>query len=180
MYECLTSGCSVTRDSLLLPKNLMEITAGVLGKSQGRMIAMQKPREFVLYTIEFFSLYFFDFVASFFRFYFLFCLRCIFCVLSRCTHCGTSSKCTPMMRRGPSGPRSLCNACGLFWANRVGISYDWLITSCLLLLKYVVSGGFVSKDVGTIEFPCVPMNYWHSSRGLNDWFLDWECGDFRL
>ncbi|KAK4742108.1 hypothetical protein SAY87_000109 [Trapa incisa] len=35
-----------------------------------------------------------------------------------CTHCGTSSKCTPMMRRGPAGPRSLCNACGLFWANR--------------------------------------------------------------
>ncbi|KDP41497.1 hypothetical protein JCGZ_15904 [Jatropha curcas] len=35
-----------------------------------------------------------------------------------CTHCGTSSKLTPMMRRGPSGPRSLCNACGLFWANR--------------------------------------------------------------
>ncbi|OWM67689.1 GATA transcription factor 25 [Punica granatum] len=35
-----------------------------------------------------------------------------------CTHCGISSKCTPMMRRGPSGPRSLCNACGLFWANR--------------------------------------------------------------
>ncbi|KAK7301097.1 hypothetical protein RJT34_11957 [Clitoria ternatea] len=35
-----------------------------------------------------------------------------------CMHCGTSSKSTPMMRRGPSGPRSLCNACGLFWANR--------------------------------------------------------------
>lgn len=35
-----------------------------------------------------------------------------------CTHCGISSKCTPMMRRGPSGPRSLCNACGLFWANK--------------------------------------------------------------
>ncbi|KAI4366528.1 hypothetical protein MLD38_022397 [Melastoma candidum] len=35
-----------------------------------------------------------------------------------CTHCGISSKCTPMMRRGPSGARSLCNACGLFWANR--------------------------------------------------------------
>ncbi|KAK2376171.1 GATA transcription factor [Trifolium repens] len=35
-----------------------------------------------------------------------------------CTHCGTSSKSTPMMRRGPSGPRSLCNACGLYWANR--------------------------------------------------------------
>ncbi|KAJ7965837.1 GATA transcription factor [Quillaja saponaria] len=35
-----------------------------------------------------------------------------------CTNCGISSKSTPMMRRGPSGPRSLCNACGLFWANR--------------------------------------------------------------
>ncbi|XP_044474586.1 GATA transcription factor 25-like isoform X2 [Mangifera indica] len=35
-----------------------------------------------------------------------------------CSHCGISSKSTPMMRRGPSGPRSLCNACGLFWANR--------------------------------------------------------------
>lgn len=39
----------------------------------------------------------------------------------RCSHCGISSKSTPMMRRGPSGPRSLCNACGLFWANRVSI-----------------------------------------------------------
>ncbi|XP_055834863.1 GATA transcription factor 25-like isoform X1 [Solanum dulcamara] len=35
-----------------------------------------------------------------------------------CTHCGTSSKATPMMRRGPDGPRSLCNACGLTWANK--------------------------------------------------------------
>ncbi|KAK9733813.1 hypothetical protein RND81_04G094100 [Saponaria officinalis] len=23
-----------------------------------------------------------------------------------------------MMRRGPHGPRTLCNACGLFWANK--------------------------------------------------------------
>ncbi|KAK9112912.1 hypothetical protein Scep_020431 [Stephania cephalantha] len=35
-----------------------------------------------------------------------------------CTHCGISSKSTPMMRRGPSGPRTLCNACGLMWANK--------------------------------------------------------------
>ncbi|XP_010535334.1 PREDICTED: GATA transcription factor 25-like [Tarenaya hassleriana] len=35
-----------------------------------------------------------------------------------CTHCSISSKCTPMMRRGPSGPRTLCNACGLFWSNK--------------------------------------------------------------
>ncbi|KAM3237662.1 GATA transcription factor 25-like [Capsicum chacoense] len=35
-----------------------------------------------------------------------------------CTHCGTSSNNTPMMRRGPDGRRTLCNACGLTWANK--------------------------------------------------------------
>ncbi|KAL3617326.1 GATA transcription factor 24 [Castilleja foliolosa] len=35
-----------------------------------------------------------------------------------CRHCGNSSKSTPMMRRGPDGPRTLCNACGLKWANK--------------------------------------------------------------
>ncbi|KAJ7962681.1 GATA transcription factor [Quillaja saponaria] len=35
-----------------------------------------------------------------------------------CRHCGISEKCTPMMRRGPEGPRTLCNACGLMWANK--------------------------------------------------------------
>ncbi|XP_048428377.1 GATA transcription factor 28 isoform X2 [Pyrus x bretschneideri] len=35
-----------------------------------------------------------------------------------CLHCGTNEKCTPMMRRGPDGPRTLCNACGLMWANK--------------------------------------------------------------
>ncbi|EPS58693.1 hypothetical protein M569_16121, partial [Genlisea aurea] len=35
-----------------------------------------------------------------------------------CRHCGTNEKCTPMMRRGPEGPRTLCNACGLMWANK--------------------------------------------------------------
>ncbi|KMZ62242.1 GATA transcription factor 24 [Zostera marina] len=36
----------------------------------------------------------------------------------QCTHCGIDKKGTPAMRRGPQGPRSLCNACGLTWANR--------------------------------------------------------------
>ncbi|KAG8368591.1 hypothetical protein BUALT_Bualt15G0061400 [Buddleja alternifolia] len=40
-----------------------------------------------------------------------------------CKHCGISSKSTPMMRRGPDGPRTLCNACGLKWANK-GILRD--------------------------------------------------------
>ncbi|URE14504.1 gata transcription factor [Musa troglodytarum] len=32
---------------------------------------------------------------------------------SKCQNCGISEKMTPAMRRGPAGPRSLCNACGL-------------------------------------------------------------------
>ncbi|KAL8137569.1 hypothetical protein V2J09_003570 [Rumex salicifolius] len=35
-----------------------------------------------------------------------------------CRHCGISEKSTPMMRRGPEGPKTLCNACGLMWANK--------------------------------------------------------------
>ncbi|XP_021300639.1 GATA transcription factor 19-like isoform X2 [Herrania umbratica] len=38
--------------------------------------------------------------------------------LRRCHHCGISEKLTPAMRRGPAGPRTLCNACGLMWANK--------------------------------------------------------------
>ncbi|KAF7044391.1 hypothetical protein CFC21_053621 [Triticum aestivum] len=38
---------------------------------------------------------------------------------SKCQNCGTSEKMTPAMRRGPAGPRTLCNACGLMWANKV-------------------------------------------------------------
>ncbi|XP_021827863.1 GATA transcription factor 19-like isoform X3 [Prunus avium] len=40
------------------------------------------------------------------------------CPESVCQHCGISEKSTPAMRRGPAGPRSLCNACGLMWANK--------------------------------------------------------------
>uniref|UniRef100_A0A7N0UVD2 GATA-type domain-containing protein n=1 Tax=Kalanchoe fedtschenkoi TaxID=63787 RepID=A0A7N0UVD2_KALFE len=37
--------------------------------------------------------------------------------LNGCTHCGIGSNSTPMMRIGPAGPKSLCNACGLYWKN---------------------------------------------------------------
>ncbi|XP_015579792.1 GATA transcription factor 20 isoform X3 [Ricinus communis] len=40
--------------------------------------------------------------------------RCV----RRCQHCGVSENNTPAMRRGPAGPRTLCNACGLMWANK--------------------------------------------------------------
>ncbi|PSS19676.1 GATA transcription factor [Actinidia chinensis var. chinensis] len=39
-------------------------------------------------------------------------------VARRCQHCGVSENSTPAMRRGPAGPRTLCNACGLMWANK--------------------------------------------------------------
>ncbi|PKA52951.1 Protein FAR1-like sequence 5 [Apostasia shenzhenica] len=38
--------------------------------------------------------------------------------LRRCTRCGVGAKSTPHMRRGPEGPRTLCNACGLAWRKR--------------------------------------------------------------
>ncbi|XP_078435933.1 GATA transcription factor 18-like [Wolffia australiana] len=37
---------------------------------------------------------------------------------TKCLNCGISEKATPAMRRGPAGPRTLCNACGLMWANK--------------------------------------------------------------
>lgn len=48
---------------------------------------------------------------------------CLYCGLMlvcfpSCQNCGISSRLTPAMRRGPAGPRSLCNACGLMWANK--------------------------------------------------------------
>ncbi|XVF39662.1 hypothetical protein PTKIN_Ptkin01aG0051400 [Pterospermum kingtungense] len=39
-------------------------------------------------------------------------------VVRRCQHCGVGENNTPAMRRGPAGPRTLCNACGLMWANK--------------------------------------------------------------
>ncbi|XP_038717874.1 GATA transcription factor 24-like isoform X2 [Tripterygium wilfordii] len=39
-------------------------------------------------------------------------------VVRKCQHCGVSENNTPAMRRGPAGPRTLCNACGLMWANK--------------------------------------------------------------
>ncbi|KAJ8529932.1 hypothetical protein K7X08_036767 [Anisodus acutangulus] len=45
--------------------------------------------------------------------------------LRRCHHCGISESETPAMRWGPSGPRTLCNGCGLMWANKI-------LCSCLM------------------------------------------------
>lgn len=36
----------------------------------------------------------------------------------RCLNCGIAEGDTPMMRRGPAGPHTLCNACGLMYSAR--------------------------------------------------------------
>ncbi|XP_056846816.1 GATA transcription factor 28-like [Raphanus sativus] len=41
-----------------------------------------------------------------------------------CRHCRIEEKSTPMMRCGPKGPRTLCNACGFMWANKVNAFRD--------------------------------------------------------
>lgn len=58
-----------------------------------------------------------------------------------CVHCGISSKSTPMMRRGPDGQKSLCNACGLKWKNK-GVLRD---------LSKVSAGGGQDPTVKAIE-----------------------------
>ncbi|CAI9115629.1 OLC1v1016589C1 [Oldenlandia corymbosa var. corymbosa] len=45
-----------------------------------------------------------------------------------CHHCGVAESSTPAMRRGPAGPRTLCNACGLMWGNKVYTSMSMLWT----------------------------------------------------
>ncbi|CAG8473504.1 2052_t:CDS:2 [Diversispora eburnea] len=35
-----------------------------------------------------------------------------------CLHCGIDGRTTPLVRRGPNGSKTLCNACGLVWASK--------------------------------------------------------------
>ncbi|KAH9624543.1 hypothetical protein KSS87_017753 [Heliosperma pusillum] len=60
-----------------------------------------------------------------------------------CRHCGINEKSTPMMRRGPEGPRTLCNACGLMWANKVSAFLTFLSVTGTLrdLSKAVMPAG---------------------------------------
>ncbi|KMZ70469.1 GATA transcription factor 25 [Zostera marina] len=46
---------------------------------------------------------------------------------SVCHHCGITAKSTPMMRRGPDGPRTLCNACGLMELLGISRRLAWFI-----------------------------------------------------
>ncbi|GFP79234.1 gata transcription factor 24 [Phtheirospermum japonicum] len=72
---------------------------------------------------------------------------------TRCRHCGASSQKTPMMRRGPEGPRTLCNACGLMWANK-GTLRDLsksttppLVTNSMHNVTEELSGNFEAEEM---------------------------------
>ncbi|KAG0467708.1 hypothetical protein HPP92_018700 [Vanilla planifolia] len=58
--------------------------------------------------------------------------------LRRCIHCGVGAKSTPHMRRGPEGPRTLCNACGLAWRKKTLKKVSYLDAT---------EGGAVSADM---------------------------------
>ena len=87
-----------------------------------RMIIFEKPSELVVmcqlslcdyvYVLHQFHM------QKFVAFMYWLMLACF----ASCQNCGISSRLTPAMRRGPAGPRSLCNACGLMWANKVHLS----------------------------------------------------------
>uniref|UniRef100_A0A803MVK8 GATA-type domain-containing protein n=1 Tax=Chenopodium quinoa TaxID=63459 RepID=A0A803MVK8_CHEQI len=47
---------------------------------------------------------------------------------NKCQHCGISENDTPAMRRGPAGPRTLCNACGLMSLGRLSLDHTVYIS----------------------------------------------------
>ncbi|GAY57064.1 hypothetical protein CUMW_176530 [Citrus unshiu] len=86
-----------------------------------------------------------------------------------CQHCGISEKLTPAMRRGPAGPRTLCNACGLMWANK-GTLRD--------LTKGARNICFEQHELGspheTKPAPLDPQN--HSMRSNEQYLLESDDG----
>ncbi|KAK6940266.1 Tify domain [Dillenia turbinata] len=83
-------------------------------------------------------------------------------VLRRCQHCGVSENSTPAMRRGPAGPRTLCNACGLMWANK-GTPFD--------IKPSIMGGGNLSGNLveqATSQDPSQAVKDLHESADLSD------------
>ncbi|XP_027346167.1 GATA transcription factor 19-like isoform X2 [Abrus precatorius] len=103
----------------------------------------------------------------------------------RCQHCGISEKSTPAMRRGPAGPRSLCNACGLMWANkgtlrdlskagRIAFEQNELDTSADIKPSTTEpenSGADQEKEGSPEETKPVPMDSRQSPEKTNEQFI---------
>ncbi|CAN6176924.1 unnamed protein product [Urochloa humidicola] len=88
---------------------------------------------------------------------------------AECHHCGINATNTPMMRRGPDGPRTLCNACGLMWANK-GLLRDLSKSSVPLqavqsapLVDGGQNGNVISAPGGELENPAPAMANGHES-----------------
>lgn len=87
---------------------------------------------------------------------FQFFVLLMLCSVRRCQHCGVSENNTPAMRRGPAGPRTLCNACGLMWANKV--CSIWLHVSFYfsrLFFSSSLSSHFLFLTFMFLLFPCL-------------------------
>ncbi|TVU45659.1 hypothetical protein EJB05_05151 [Eragrostis curvula] len=74
---------------------------------------------------------------------------------SKCQNCGTSEKMTPAMRRGPAGPRTLCNACGLMWANKDMLRQQFCfavnILAALVYVRLQLGGVVLLVEAGTLR-----------------------------
>ncbi|XP_050938274.1 GATA transcription factor 24-like isoform X1 [Cucumis melo] len=109
-------------------------------------------------------------------------------VLRKCQHCGVSENNTPAMRRGPAGPRTLCNACGLMWANKGtlrdlskggrNVSLDHMEPETPMDVKPVIMEGEFSgiqDEHGTPEDPSKTMTEGSSNPSID---LDEEVTPF--
>ncbi|KAG6775952.1 hypothetical protein POTOM_019454 [Populus tomentosa] len=88
-------------------------------------------------------------------------------VVRRCQHCGVGENNTPAMRRGPAGPRTLCNACGLMWANKV----FFLCFFCFCFKMHVNCSCWSHRD----GFACI----W-SYRVKQSIINHMSCGSFQM
>jgi hypothetical protein len=98
-----------------------------------------------------------------------------------------------MMRRGPSGPRSLCNACGLYWANRVGVLskriYFWknvlvglyfVVFNVCIHLTNVYTHAYPSPFLHCIEICKFILLYHVYEFFAGSWFLNTEYSVFLI
>jgi len=85
-----------------------------------------------------------------------------------CLECGVGE--TPEWRRGPQGPRTLCNACGLRYAKRKKRKQQ-------LLEKEVLDRLTVSTDIPTTcqegSESSLPFENLAMDPGDNDWVIEW-------
>lgn len=104
------------------------------------------------------------------------CLILQYSSVRRCQHCGVGENSTPAMRRGPAGPRTLCNACGLMWANKVClvlaiIFVMWAKKVCLVLAIIFVTLFVLRLSLFVLRLSL--QNTKMDQISLHNWALIW-------